>query len=129
MAISYYHQQPLAGYQLTEGNIEEAATWCGGVYDAVKKTITVDLADGLYTIGIGDFITLDFENRFRVWTAQQFGPIYSDQLALTSALVVNGVPVVRDQVPAIGLNAKTDTNKITDIIAALRAHGLIGPNA
>lgn len=33
------------------------------------------------------------------------------------------------EVAAIGLDAKTDTQKITDIIAALRAHGLIGPNA
>lgn len=37
--------------------------------------------------------------------------------------------VVGTQVPAIGLDAKTDSEKITAIIAALRAHGLMGPNA
>jgi len=42
---------------------------------------------------------------------------------------VAGVKVVGAQVAAIGLDAKTDTQKITDIIAALRAHGLLGPNA
>jgi len=37
--------------------------------------------------------------------------------------------VVGPQVPAIGLDAKTDSEKINAIIAALRAHGLMGPNA
>lgn len=31
--------------------------------------------------------------------------------------------------PAIGLDAKTDSQKITDIIACLRAQGILGPNA
>jgi len=42
---------------------------------------------------------------------------------------VGGTKVVGAQVAAIGLDAKTDTQKITDIIAALRAHGLLGPDA
>jgi hypothetical protein len=52
--------------------------------------------------------------------------------AAVNALVsysVAGTKVVGTQVSAIGLNAKSDTDKITDIITALRAHGLIGPDA
>jgi len=52
--------------------------------------------------------------------------------AAVDALVsysVAGTKVVGTQVSAIGLNAKSDADKITDIITALRAHGLIGPNA
>jgi len=37
--------------------------------------------------------------------------------------------VVFTPVPAIGLDAETDANKITAIITALRTHGLLGPNA
>lgn len=48
---------------------------------------------------------------------------------VTGNIGVNGVKVVGDQVAAIGLDAKADAAKITDIIAALRAHGLLGPNA
>lgn len=32
-------------------------------------------------------------------------------------------------VASIGLNEKTDSQKITDIITALRTHGILGPNA
>ena len=51
--------------------------------------------------------------------------------AAVNALVsyaVAGTKVVGAQVAAIGLNAKNDADKITDIISALRAHGLLGPN-
>ena len=48
---------------------------------------------------------------------------------VTGNIGVNAVKVVGAQVAAIGLDAKADAAKITDIIAALRAHGLIGPNA
>jgi hypothetical protein len=44
-------------------------------------------------------------------------------------LKVSTVKVIGEQVAAIGLDAETDANKITAIIAALRAHGLMGPNA
>ena len=42
---------------------------------------------------------------------------------------VGATQVVGAQVAALGLDAKADAAKITDIIAALRAHGLLGPNA
>jgi hypothetical protein len=42
---------------------------------------------------------------------------------------VSTVKVLGAQVAAIGLDAKADAAKITDIITALRAHGIIGPNA
>lgn len=48
---------------------------------------------------------------------------------VTGDIGVNGVKVVGAQVAALGLDAKSDTAKITDIIAALRAHGLLGPDA
>lgn len=48
---------------------------------------------------------------------------------VTGNIGVNAVKVVGAQVAAIGLDAKADGAKITDLIAALRAHGLIGPNA
>lgn len=38
-------------------------------------------------------------------------------------------PLVYTAVPAVGLNAENDTNKITAIIAALRTRGILGPNA
>lgn len=48
---------------------------------------------------------------------------------VTGNIGVNGTKVVGAQVAALGLDAKSDTAKITDIIAALRAHGLLGPDA
>ena len=57
--------------------------------------------------------------------------------SLTTAAAINTalnykvatVQVVGAQVAAIGLDAQTDAQKITAIISALRAHGLLGPNA
>jgi hypothetical protein len=42
---------------------------------------------------------------------------------------VSTVKVLGAQVAAIALDAESDANKITAIITALRAHGIIGPNA
>ena len=55
--------------------------------------------------------------------------LYCASAVATTSYTVGAVKVVGAQVAAIGLNAKSDAAKITDIITALRAHGLIGPNA
>jgi len=39
------------------------------------------------------------------------------------------VALVQEPVSAIGLNAKSDADKITDIITALRTHNILGPNS
>jgi len=63
-------------------------------------------------------------------TALRFKNLYLAGTAdATTSFSVAGTNVVGTQVSAIGLNAKSDANKITDIITALRAHGLIGPDA
>ena len=47
----------------------------------------------------------------------------------TGVIKIDDVQVISNQVAAIGLNAKSDADKITDIITALRSHGILGPNA
>jgi hypothetical protein len=49
--------------------------------------------------------------------------------ATFTSLKHTNIQILGAQVATLGLNAKTDANKITDIIAALRSHGIIGPNA
>ena len=58
----------------------------------------------------------------------QLGNASVTKVNTKTAYYVNDVKVVGAQVAAIGLDADTDTNKITAIIACLRAHGLMGPN-
>jgi len=56
--------------------------------------------------------------------------IFSGDVAVNVTEVqVNDIKVLGDRVAAIGLDAMTDSQKITAIISALRAHGIIGPNA
>lgn len=55
--------------------------------------------------------------------------IYGASAVVTTSYSVGANKVVGAQVAALGLNVKSDANKITDIIAALRAHGLLGPDA
>ncbi len=58
------------------------------------------------------------------------GAIFGGSLiSAATQFQIGATKVVGAQVAAIGLNAKSDANKITDIIAALRSHGLLGPDA
>ena len=85
------------------------------------KTLTVPyVLTLLATTSIGD--------KTATLSASQTLTINAAVNALVSYAVA-GTKVIGAQVASIGLNAKSDTDKITDIIAALRAHGLLGPNA
>lgn len=111
MAASLYEAKKIEGYLLSAANLAEAATWCGGVADAIAGTVTLDGEVGLVQAGIGQYITKDLQGKFYVWKPADFTPYFDSEVA------------------ALGLDAETDTNKITAIIAALRSLGLLGPNA
>jgi hypothetical protein len=56
-------------------------------------------------------------------------PIESIDTVKATGYLVGTDQVVGAQVATIGFDAKTDTAKITDLIALLRSHGLAGPDA
>ena len=112
MATTLYQYKQMEGYLLSAGNLAEAGVWCGGTVDAVAGTITLDHEDGLFSVAVGEYIIKDQNGQFHVYEPADFTPFFQ----------IN-------QIAAIGLDAKTDTQKITDIIAALRSLGLLGPNA
>lgn len=148
MAQKKYRQKPIEAWQLTLGDFAAIVVWCSpDSHDDNAHTLVI----GNTSAGLGDYVIKDIFGAFSIIEADEFAIYYDGDSTFTEAITlengetidnatnglvnvtgnigVNGVKVVGDQVAAIGLDAKADAAKITDIIAALRAHGLLGPNA
>ena len=86
-----------------------------------NTTVDADGYDNSSAVGSGATITAS--NRV------QLGNASVTLVNTQTGYGIAGVKVVGAQVAAIGLDAQTDSQKITAIISCLRAHGLMGPNA
>lgn len=135
MPRTQYWKNPIWAWEISALEFAAIVAWCHPDASSVTDTtITLDNVQG----GIGDFVVNDENGMFKIMTNLELIRFYQDEVSLDAAnvslpefgsILVNGVQVLSDQVPAIGLDAKSDADKITDLIAALRAHGIIGPNA
>jgi hypothetical protein len=108
----------------SSGNV--ALGYFAGCYEQGSNAFYVDNQNRTNTAG--DKAGALMYGVFNATAASQTLTINAAVNALVSYAVA-GTKVVGAQVASIGLDAKSDANKITDIIAALRAHGLLGANA
>lgn len=135
MPRSQYWRKPIYAWDINAVEFLAIVAWCHpDAHDDTAHTITIDNVLGV----IGDFVINNEDGLFKIVTALELARYYEDNVVIEAASIsmpefasvsIGGEQVLSDQVPAIGLDAKADAAKITDIIAALRAHGLIGPNA
>jgi len=107
------------GYQAGYHATYHATTYC--TYLGCNTTTAADSITNSTAIGNGATITAS--NQIVL------GNSSVTSVTTQTAYAVAGTKVVGAQVAAIGLDSQTDSQKITAIIAALRAHGLMGPNA
>lgn len=135
MPRTQYFRKPIYGWEIAEADFLDIVAWCHpDAFDGTAHTITINNVLGV----VGDFVINNEDGMFKIVTALELIRYYEDEVAVEAsqvslpefgAVYVNDIQVLSDQVPAIGLDAKSDAAKITDLIAALRAHGLIGPDA
>lgn len=100
MAVSLFETKKIEGYLISAANLAEAATWCGGVADAVAGTVTLDAEEGLFQAGIGQYITKDLKGRFFVWKPADFLALYGSEGSLSAPK-----PVVLDSDSVIAASA------------------------
>lgn len=130
------------GQNESTGTITNCAALRGVVKTLSTGTITngygllinsaVKLSTGPITTNYGIYVEAQSNGNTNYAIYTNAGLVrFGDNVDLASGKVykINNVQVVGAQVAAIGLDAKSDADKITDIITALRAHGILGPNA
>jgi hypothetical protein len=102
----------------------------GGIVTGVNNTILGANVTGLAAGLSNNIILATGDGTIRAQFDGTNWTLPSGNLSLTSGVYkVNATQVVGAQVASIGFNAKSDSAKIADLIAILRAHGLAGPDA
>lgn len=127
--LTGYNNTAIGGYALYNNSTGSGNIGLGfyaGAYETSDNAFYVDNQNRTNTAG--DKAGALLYGTFNATPASQTLTINAAVNALVSYAVA-GTKVVGAQVASIGLNAKSDTDKITDIIVALRAHGLLGANA